>query len=1595
MNAVQRICTIALALVSVCSSGLAQPRISYLIPDLGSTRMATYLEVVAPVNLRGAYGANGMHLNNPGGSIRLICERAADTAKVKIGPIVVSWDGRLISTHIFVNPLVKPNSEDWSLLDPAFRIPLRVVVNGDTSNADTFYIVRPATIGDVSSSAERVLGQGALGKRSRRGAMLVDSIVFSSDALYTVSVNDCDNQAPGNQGLLPFVLIARGNLRGKGGAGQVNTEIHVDAVGPDAGSGGGGGGGGYANLNITGDRGSRGGNGYTGGGPGGFNNNGVGVPANEKQIPGIGSGESLSKNNNNTRGSASLNGQPGGESTTAFENAGGGTGHPFGQSGDGCDNRTSCVTIGRSGGGSGAREGRRGGGGGFGVAGGSEAGFDHGGKVHGNECLIPLAGGSGGASGNPDLANRSSSGGGGGGAISIHAELAANFSVYAKGGLPSRDAILAGCGSGGGIIVGTRIDNAKFGFVGGQVSGGSDPNPSPTNRHLDGGRGRPRYDARVPVDVSYYVGVVTDTMTNSLRQDFYTGFGNGQDLQVFIKPENGDWQLGTLISGYSGSWRRQLTWPGRDTLYYVLVGQRIPNPSTGAFASEPQWVFSQSAWNVIRIYGPPIISAPKRKDQFVYRCMGETLRDTVWVRNRGESPLVISSATFPAGTGFRLAAPTVFPDSINPFDSVAYVIEYQPLPGQTGLTTVSANLTIDHNDTTAGANPHVVYCEVNWRLIDLVFAWRGIPGDTIDVGRICIGTPFTDQITVRNNGTSTATVTSYLSTDPAVLTVTANVPFQVAPTLSRQVEVTFLARRLGVSVIPTLLYLAECTQPDTIWVRHEGVSSSVTLFGTTQFGTVRVGDSPQLVVELRNTGTSDLDIPILPAIPAPFRVVSTTPPIPALIPPGASLFITLAYEPLSAGTHVSAVSVRIVGTARSCPDSINLVLAAVAKTSSIGVSSGALDYGTVSACDSVVDSVVVRNTGGVPFTILYPPFLNGPNASQFRIAVQPQNDLVLNPGSSATYVVVMYGTLGPSGVKSAILSIRTSDATVGNLDIPLTGIRVSSSLNGPRIVDLGQVVVGTTGSAQRTYTNGGGSDISVVGSISSFPVRTSSTPVAFTVASGGTQSITFSTICTIDGAIEDTVRLILDAPCPDTIIILVRAIGVTPRISAPSIVDFGLVPECRFSRDSLVYANTSDAPIDFIDLVISGPDAAIFSIENPGAVAGQTLQPGEQRTIYVRFDPRATTDGVKTALLTLRVRLAGVPVSATTILRGERRTMLPATPGSVVFGDITLAITSTQRVSLVNNGVVPIRVSSIAMRGTSGNEFAVRSVPAAPFTLAPGASVELIIDFTPSTQQVFRDSVFIVFDQPCADTRIIAVTGTGRLNVEIEVSLPDIVASPSAEDYAIPISATILSGSPEILNARFTATVRYKTSMFAARTLTTGAITRNVSVGGFTELDIEIPTFTAVVAKSTIGEIVGDMTLGTEVKTDLTFLSPVITAQSITPFVRPINGSLSLEICEEGGPRLIKLAGSLAIRVAPNPASGHVTLIAEVYERGSYQLSIVSVTGIVVFHDAWERNATQDQQEIIFNASLIASGTYQVVLQTPSRRMITQLSILH
>ncbi|MCC7439796.1 MAG: choice-of-anchor D domain-containing protein [Armatimonadetes bacterium] len=577
------------------------PSISYLLPDAAAPGMNIVVETYAPYRQHGSFGQDGFHPNVA--ELQLL--NPQDTSRLILGPTVISWDGRLASTMIFVKAGAAVGA-----------IPVRMRVGPQFSNADTFFVMKPQQLGGASGqlSGGGVLGSGGIfgAARSRRGVLVVDSLVLLN-GVFTVDTTDTDPNTPGNQGFLPVTILARGGVSIAPTA-TLSVSAPNPVSGVPSGMAGPGGGGGGSGGQING------GSGYTSGGGASL------------YLATGGNGESIGSGGSRSGiwgGGPSLNGTPGG-ATYPNATSGGGTGHPFGASawyGRSSSKEPITKNIGGYGGGAGGAIPLAvgdlswgGGGGAFGTPGGDGDNFgidSSGGYAVGSSPLVPLAGGSGGGAAFAPPTNITN-GGGGGGALQLIAYQSINLAgrVAANGGDGVASQNLTGAsggggGAGGGVLLASKSGIRVAGLAplsarGGQGGMGA---TGSGNNGGNGGDGRIRIDGQVAGNLSAnpppaYRGPVVfgGGALQAAPGEKMTGSGMpGATIHLFVRSESAPWDFSQPLVATVGNdsvWSITLGSLANANPLFVVAMQQVRNPSRAAFQTEPDWVMSAAGGGI-------------------------------------------------------------------------------------------------------------------------------------------------------------------------------------------------------------------------------------------------------------------------------------------------------------------------------------------------------------------------------------------------------------------------------------------------------------------------------------------------------------------------------------------------------------------------------------------------------------------------------------------------------------------------------------------------------------------------------------------------------------------------------------------------------------------------------------------------------------------------------------------------------------------------------------------------------------------------------------------------------------------------------------
>ena len=195
-----------------------------------------------------------------------------------------------------------------------------------------------------------------------------------------------------------------------------------------------------------------------------------------------------------------------------------------------------------------------------------------------------------------------------------------------------------------------------------------------------------------------------------------------------------------------------------------------------------------------------------------------------------------------------------------------------------------------------------------------------------------------------------------------------------------------------------------------------------------------------------------------------------------------------------------------------------------------------------------------------------------------------------------------------------------------------------------------------------------------------------------------------------------------------TVRVRITGNGSTPALDGPVVIDFGR----RIANQAIVDTNitirvpsSASGSVSINTTTLVGPQSTQFRVINGGG--SFTLQPGQARTITVRFEPTefgryaCELQCQPTSGQPLRVRLYG---------GGSGDGRISVTP-TVLFSTNPCNVTiPSQEISVNNYGQASMQIFSIGVEGSDAAEFSVTSEPL-PIRVEPGEKKTFTVAFTP------------------------------------------------------------------------------------------------------------------------------------------------------------------------------------------------------------------------------------------------------------------------
>ena len=421
------------------------------------------------------------------------------------------------------------------------------------------------------------------------------------------------------------------------------------------------------------------------------------------------------------------------------------------------------------------------------------------------------------------------------------------------------------------------------------------------------------------------------------------------------------------------------------------------------------------------------------------------------------------------------------------------------------------------------------------------------------------------------------------------------------------------------------------------------------------------------------------------------------------------------------------------------------------------VSSTNLSFGQQRVGTSSTRTIELKNNG--PTTLSVPSVaISGAGVAAF--SVTPASSFTLAPWASRTLLVAFSPTTQDSF--AGTLTFTTNDPTTPTLAIPLSGTGVRPILVvEPAPLHFGEQRVGTSSAPLSVVVRNVGTGPLTISSLSisggpAFSVASPTTP--YTLVPGMALALPVRFNPTAEVLFSGTLSLTTNDPEFSSIVVPLMGIGVMPRLVVePAPLDFGGQNVGTTALRIVRLRNIGSGPLVISSATLSG--APFFLIAPPAMPF--TLPAGASQELMVGFSP--TLVGPVTGTLTLAtndaaspmftIPLSGVGVGSWAGLVFE--------PSSLDFGTQSVGTSSTRVVTVTNVSFSPLFLTSLALTASVYPSFSSTTLPAIPFYLSPGSSLNFLVTFNPGGVGSVTGTLQLTANDPLVSAATLPLSGSG------------------------------------------------------------------------------------------------------------------------------------------------------------------------------------------------------------------------------------------
>jgi archaellum component FlaF (FlaF/FlaG flagellin family) len=640
---------------------------------------------------------------------------------------------------------------------------------------------------------------------------------------------------------------------------------------------------------------------------------------------------------------------------------------------------------------------------------------------------------------------------------------------------------------------------------------------------------------------------------------------------------------------------------------------------------------------------------------------------------------------------------------------------------------------------------------------------RAIPGTlsitvtptSLTFGDVPINSSSTKDITIQNNGDTDLQISNISINGDGFTLQNATAPITVSAGGTRTFAVQFL---------PTAI----TNHSGTITLTHNAIggSSTINLIGTgvgvavpsmtitpiLDFNDVLINFSSSKNITIQNNGDVDLQISNISINGNGFTVQNATAPI--IVVAGGSRNIAVQFTPTVTGYHSGTII--LTHNANGGLSMVQLTGRCVPPTTpEIIVIPNPLAFGDVLINSSWSQNIIIQNNGTADLEI------SGVSISGDGFTLPDGESTIKVPAGEYYSLWVQFS---PTVVGTYSGTITLKHNTIGGLSmVQLTGRCIPPATPGitvvPNPLAFNNVLIYSSSTQNITIRNNGTahleiSNISISGNGFILPNDESS----ILVPAGQSSEIYVQFSPAVVGTHSGTITLTHNATDLMTTINLIGT-GIAPNIAISSAnIDFGGIQIDSWYINNITIYNSGDADLEISEISISG-DGFIL----PNDESSILVPAGQYHDLYVQFSP--TVVGPYAGIITFEHNANGSPTTINLTGTGVVP-KITVTPNSLAFGDVLINSSSSQDITIENNGTANLVISKVSI---SGGAFTLQNVTT-PINVKAGENHTITVQLLPTVIGSYTGTVTLEHNAEGSPSTI-NLTGTG-------IAVPRITITP-------------------------------------------------------------------------------------------------------------------------------------------------------------------------------------------------------------------------